>query len=715
MAIDYEKINSYLEVVNGVEITLDKYQELFDSERLIEFKQVTSTLKRNIEIAKDASRKLSVGIIGAVKAGKSSFLNACIFNGEEYLPKAATPMTAALTKITYSDTPKAIIHFYTEEDWETIKRHSDLYDKGLDKEYEDYCNKQRVKKISKEEYEKKYKCKSENQCGAKELTRMVKDSALLDELGGTKELDGDIIHILDDYVGVNGYYTPIVSYVELQVDNPYIKNLEIVDTPGLNDPIVSRGIRTKQFLRSCDVVLLLSPCSQFMDSQTVTLMANSLPNAGVREILVVGSKLDSGILNEDIKDFGVAYKKALGSYKQQFNRNLAQVKDLGRHIEILDKMSAETVLFVSSACFTIDRKIKNSISLDDNERKIYDNLHRTFHDFKDNYFASLGGMIKVKQALNEVLDRKNDIIEGKNANLLDDIKMSHLRILDKILQEITSSKLKLETVSAEELKHRASYIRNTINSSREKLNNIFDSVIIKCDKKVQNILPQLIVEMGKYKKIAVKTTYQDDDTVKTRFFGLKKETIHSRKTNHVAGTAAVVENIEMYYAKCIMFVNGEFDNIFNKEEFAQRIKNVVINAFNQGKMEFDEEDILLPLQNVFDKISIPHISFDYTQYIDEIETRFNRGYAENDEINKLDILQDKLLDKIKEEISEKVESELAEIINTLKEQAVHFADQIESTFCNELEKLQGQVEERKQYIKKYNTFADELRKIKMCL
>ena len=171
---------------------------------------------------------------------------------------------------------------------------------------------QQQKPMSIEVFEVKgYKCKSANQRGAKELTRMVKDPSLMGKLGGQEEIEGDIIHKLNNYVGAKGYYTPIVNYVELQVDNPNLKDLEIVDTPGLNDPIVSRGIKTKQFLRSCDVVLLLSPCSQFMDAKTVTLMARSLPNAGVREVLILGSKLDSGILNESNKDFGQAYKKSI--------------------------------------------------------------------------------------------------------------------------------------------------------------------------------------------------------------------------------------------------------------------------------------------------------------------------------------------------------------------------------------------------------------------
>ena len=49
------------------------------------------------------NRKLNIGVVGQVKAGKSSFLNTLLFNGQEILPKAATPKTATLTKMEYAE------------------------------------------------------------------------------------------------------------------------------------------------------------------------------------------------------------------------------------------------------------------------------------------------------------------------------------------------------------------------------------------------------------------------------------------------------------------------------------------------------------------------------------------------------------------------------------------------------------------------------------
>lgn len=112
------------------------------------------------------------------------------------------------------------------------------------------------------------------------------------------------------------------------------------------------------------------------------------------------------------------------------------------------------------------------------------------------------------------------------------------------------------------------------------------------------------------------TSHNKHTTESVGFLGLKREIVYYTVTENIADTSSVIENIKMYSAKCHTFVNGEFRNIFNKEEFAQNIKNVVLNAFAQSQKQFDEDDILLPLQNVLAQISIPHISLDFTPYID---------------------------------------------------------------------------------------------------
>ncbi len=66
----------------------------------------TEELEKTLKEMQAEDRDLKVGIIGRVKAGKSSLLNALIFESVEVLPKAATPMTASLTILKYAQNPE---------------------------------------------------------------------------------------------------------------------------------------------------------------------------------------------------------------------------------------------------------------------------------------------------------------------------------------------------------------------------------------------------------------------------------------------------------------------------------------------------------------------------------------------------------------------------------------------------------------------------------
>ena len=51
--------------------------------------------------------------------------------------------------------------------------------------------------------------------------------------------------------------------VTLFLHKKEFEGLSIVDTPGLNDPIASRTIRTKEFMEVCDVVFSLASPEAF--------------------------------------------------------------------------------------------------------------------------------------------------------------------------------------------------------------------------------------------------------------------------------------------------------------------------------------------------------------------------------------------------------------------------------------------------------------------
>lgn len=164
---------------------------------------------------------------------------------------------------------------------------------------------------------------------------------------------------LEDYVGVNGKYMPIVKYIEIFLNIEAIKDFDIVDTPGLNDPVLSRGQLTRNFLGKCDVVFLLSASSQFFDSQDISLFSEQIPQEGISRVIVIGSKFDNGLIgesqkyNNDIKTAQVGVKNILN---EQFK---ARIKDSQRQ-NIRDMFeNAFPPNYVSSSCYDIYKHYGN--------------------------------------------------------------------------------------------------------------------------------------------------------------------------------------------------------------------------------------------------------------------------------------------------------------------------------------------------------------------
>ena len=138
------------------------------------------------------NRKLNIGVVGQVKAGKSSFLNTLLFEGKEILPKASTPKTATLTKMEYSEENIIQIEYYSPDEWEVLEDNA-----VVDLDDEIYTS-------------------------AREIVDMVKRNGVNPHQYLEKGFDRiefesyeELISSLNDYVGEDGKFTPIVKAVTL--------------------------------------------------------------------------------------------------------------------------------------------------------------------------------------------------------------------------------------------------------------------------------------------------------------------------------------------------------------------------------------------------------------------------------------------------------------------------------------------------------------------
>jgi GTPase Era involved in 16S rRNA processing len=224
--------------------------------------------------------KLTIGVIGQMKCGKSTFLNAFLFK-DEVLPTASTPMTAALSVITYGEKREVIPEFYSKAEWQEIESNASL--------------------------------NAENPTvqAAKELVDNVKKSKsrekLMTLLGSAPKSDS--FSNLVQYVGADGEYTAITKFVTVKYPDERLKGVEIVDTPGFNDPVVSREERTKEFLAKADVVIYLLYAGRAFDKTDKEILFEKVRNVGPGKIVIGVNKYDlaveHGTLEDEIREYAI--------------------------------------------------------------------------------------------------------------------------------------------------------------------------------------------------------------------------------------------------------------------------------------------------------------------------------------------------------------------------------------------------------------------------
>lgn len=210
---------------------------------------------------------LTIGVIGQMKCGKSTFLNSFVFK-DDVLPAATTPMTAALSVITYGEKEHIVAEFYTADEWAEQK----IQALREESKATDTLDTSKIK-------------------AAKELvSKANKLGTSLDSyLGKTKE---DSFDQLIEYVGAEGKYVSITKSVTIYYPNECLKGVEVVDTPGFNDPIVSREERTKAFLAKADVVIMILYAGRPFDATDRDIIFKNVRQCGIGKVLVGINKYD---------------------------------------------------------------------------------------------------------------------------------------------------------------------------------------------------------------------------------------------------------------------------------------------------------------------------------------------------------------------------------------------------------------------------------------
>ena len=725
MAKNAVKLENFSKQLKEITALLEGSREFITGDYINDFRRDTHLIEHDVQDILNTDRNMKVGIIGGIKAGKSTFLNALIFDGESVLPQAATPMTAALTRMVYSEKKNyAKIHFYTKDGWAGIKRLAEEFDEKLDHLV---AEKLREKQKALERMQKfKNMQSSSSQSHAIEVTpaekerlkkklpeslrssRQLVDMALKNRLDAEKylgtegeiDLGTDIHQGLADYVGAKGRFTPIVSYIELGLDNSLLKGMEVIDTPGLDDPVIARSKVTKNYLAHCDVVFVLSRGSAFLTGEDKKLIDSVLPAEGVKVKKLIASQFDNVALDYNPNQSG---KKTVQEVWNDFGKET--IKTARIWWQARKEKEEMKPMLVSSLFYSAARKMEKKQTLSEEEEHVLTQFETNFIGFTrtPEMLYELSQIHTIRNNVwEEIRKKKEEILEQKSKDFVADKKAGCLEKLREIRSQVENNLSHLQNVDKEGLRQKEKQIRRVLEKSRNKIRDIFGNCAYESKRKVMDLQSEIRKTVDRYQYI------QSKDIVKTvtrsrkesKWFFWEKTVYYNVDVHHDQANVADAENnIEKYMADAQAEINNRLSNVINMAEMRRTLKEELLTVLNENSEDtFESDDVILPVNKILREINDPKVRIDGNKYSSALEKIFQNNQVLDEDIARLKREQNRILWQISGDACERLGDEAARIKNELINKADSFVGDVQKKLSNNMDLVRANLENKEKSI-----------------
>ena len=675
---------------------------------------LTENFKRKTDDFFRDERKLNIGVVGQVKAGKSSFLNALLFGGKDVLPKASTPKTATLTKMEYADENAIEVEYYSADEWSVIEDNA-----KIDSDDDIYTS-------------------------AKELVRMVRDNRInpreLTEKKTERILFGsyeELLGRLNGYVGEDGQYTPLVKSVRLYLHNEAFQGLSIVDTPGLNDPIASRTLRTKEFMELCDVVFFLSQSSSFLDQNDWTLLSTQLPQKGVKRLVLIASKYDSGVRDvlrlptPDDDLFGgddttasnipdacqLVRKKLKKRAKQQVERYVKDLQSRNVDSALIDVVRgcADPILVSSMAC---NMARKSTADYSPEENNVYGALRRFSKDIQAD-LRRLGNMEQVENIFDAVVREKETILREKAAGFVP-TATQELKDLLKNFREKTENHIQLlEHGDKETLLARRNAVQTQIFNVKAALTEVFGEVKMSLETQKGEAMRDLRRVSADYASVQSRAGERTEREEKKVWAGIwlfpwtwgRYRTVyeyHTVRYNYCLASDAM-ENLRQYSLESASRIEKAFSDALKLNELRRNMLTVILNNFDMGDETYNAAFCRLVVEDTVNSIELPVISMDISGALDDIAGEFSGEITSSEEKTQLNSALTHALSSLYNALAEKLETEVKRFRASMDKLARKTQDSLLENINAEFDKLQAEYGRKETEIANYKAYLSALR------
>ncbi len=727
----------------------------------------TEELEKTLKEMQDTNRDLKVGIIGRVKAGKSSLLNALIFEGKDVLPKAATPMTASLTVLKYAKNLSAQVEFYSPKDILELKNEHERYEREfqrmVDEKVKEQKEKQSFSNRAKEGIKNVGKMFSRNKSGGevpkervlsdeeivKKAERIAKnelekDARLVSSYDqyekmkksgslNTENLDPriqanslqELNQKLLQFVGADGKFMPYTKAVGISLNNPNLKDLEVIDTPGINDPIASREERTKALLKDCDVVFIVSPSNQFLTDSDMSLFDRVSNKEGLQEIYFVASQADSAVLSmseveKSNQHLPTALENAQKAFSSQLNNIMGKlIQNYPNQREIFEKAIKNGVILTSGACFSMYKDFNNQASWERNQKT--EEYHNALRNLKDSYpdaFSSddkskesllfLSNMRAIEERLKKAAQEKEKIISQKWQDYAQSQANNLHNLIVQLLQDLEDEKKRIKNADMGVIKKQIKAYEKLSGNIEMKFREAYEEFIFHFIKNIRDGLNETLTEAIQTAKTRSREEEEEErytERVKQEgLFGSFKRNFlwwadddagynEVERTRATIKAGAVLDYLTEMHERCESALNDSarsFKVVFKKELYAKvfsQLREIISDDL------IDEVAFKKSVMAVLDRIEFKE--FDYTDKLPS-EIRGKTGNLKGDEANAFIQSVGNYVRDFEAEAKKDVKGYIGGLRETLERQ--NFASDTLKKLQKDMQNLHNQVQNKVQSI-----------------
>ncbi|WQX86378.1 dynamin-like GTPase family protein [Helicobacter pylori] len=727
----------------------------------------TEELEKTLKEMQAEDRDLKVGIIGRVKAGKSSLLNALIFEGVEVLPKAATPMTASLTILKYAQTLSAEVEFYSQKDIAELKNEHERYEREFNrivdeevkkqKEKQSLSNraKERVKNLS----NKFSKNKSDKEAPKE---RVLSDEEILEKARriakntlnedtkltsshdqcekmkksgslNTKNLDPciqanslqELNQKLLQFVGADGKYMPYTKAVQISLNNPNLKDLEVIDTPGVNDPIASREERTKALLKDCDVVFIVSPSNQFLTDSDMSLFDRVSHKEGLQEIYFVASQADSAVLSmseveKSNQHLPTAFENAQKALSSQLNNIMEKlIQNYPNQREVFEKAIKNGIILTSGVCFSMHKDFNNQASWERNQKtEEYHNALRNLRDSYPDAFSSddkskesllfLSNMGAIEERLKKAAKEKEKIISQKWQNYAESQANNLHALIAQLLQDLEEEKKRIKNADISAIKEQIKAYEKLSGNIEMKFREAYEEFILHFINNIRGGLDETLKKAIQTAKVGAEEEegverYTERVKQGGAWGSFKRNFLfwaaddagydEVERTRAVIKAGAVLDYLTEMHERCESALNdsaNSFKVVFKKELYAKvfkQLREIISDDL------IDEVAFKKSVKAVLDSIEFKE--FDYTDKLPG-EIRGKTGFLKGDEANAFIQSVGNYVRGFESQAKQDVKGYIQGLRNDLGEQ--DFANGVLSKLQKDMQNLHNQAQNKEQSI-----------------